>query len=178
MQGEGAGPSPNPLSLWRSLLGPGWLGFPSIVLGKEKGADRKMRLFQGIDSVTATVRRAWGGCGEQRRGGPGRRERHRDKVGSWGRLWASGYRPCSPRHSGIPGSGLQDSGGVETGRGRNRDSRARRKPVAEMPSQVHRNQAVTGPTHIRTPTLLFPPHTHSGQSVRAHGTGNSLKTDF
>lgn len=91
-------------------------------------------------------------------------------------LQGTGLAP--PRHSRIPGSGLQDSRGVETGRGRNRDSRARRKPVAEMPSQVHRNQAVMGPTHIRTPTLLFPPHTHSGQSVRAHGTGNSLKTDF
>lgn len=46
---------PSLLSLWRSLMGPGWLGFPSIMLGKKKGADRKMRLFQGIDSVTAMV---------------------------------------------------------------------------------------------------------------------------
>lgn len=41
-------------------MGPSWLGFPSIVLGKEKGADRKIRLFQGIDSVTVMVQRRWG----------------------------------------------------------------------------------------------------------------------
>lgn len=37
------GPPPSsPLPLWSSLLGPGWLGFPSIVPGKKEGADRKM----------------------------------------------------------------------------------------------------------------------------------------
>lgn len=60
----------SPLSLWRSLLGPGWLGFPSIVLGKQKGANQKMRLFQGIDSVTAMVQRGWGAVKRQRQGGP------------------------------------------------------------------------------------------------------------
>lgn len=100
-------------------MGPGWLGFPSIVLGKEKGADRKMRLFQGIDSVTAMVQRGWGAVERQRRGGP-EQEREAQET-KWVDLDPR-EQPLLPHLLGIPGSGLEDSRGLETERGRNREA--------------------------------------------------------
>lgn len=44
------------------------------MLGKEKGADRKIRLFQGIDSVTVMVQRRWGAAERQRQRGPEQEE--------------------------------------------------------------------------------------------------------
>lgn len=52
------------------------------MLGKKKGANRKMQLFQGIDSVSAMVQRGWGlqrGRGkEAQTGGGGLRDSRGD----------------------------------------------------------------------------------------------------
>lgn len=90
------------------------------MLGKEKGADRKIRLFQRIDSVTVMVQRGWGAAERQRRRGP---EQEEEAQGAkWGPK--EGCRvdlepkeqPLFPDPSGIPGNALEDSGGLETER--------------------------------------------------------------
>lgn len=52
-------PRPPTAACLEKPLGAWLVGIPSIVLGKKEGANRKMRLFQGIDSVTAMVQRGW-----------------------------------------------------------------------------------------------------------------------
>lgn len=87
-------------------MGPNWLGFPSIVLGKEKGADRKIRLFQGIDSVTVMVQRGWGAAERQRRRGPKQEEeaqeaKRGDLRKAVGLTWNPENSPCFPTPQGF-----------------------------------------------------------------------------
>lgn len=69
------------------------MGFPSIMLGKEKGVDQKMRLFQGIDSVTAMVQKGWGAIESRGEEGPGRRGRHQRQCGDLGEAADSSEHP-------------------------------------------------------------------------------------
>lgn len=55
------------------------------MLGKEEGADRKMRLFQGIDSVTAVMQRGWGAVERQSEEGLSSRGGTRENSGDLGR---------------------------------------------------------------------------------------------
>lgn len=90
------------------------------MLGKEKGADRKMRLFQGIDSVTAMVQRGWGAVESRGEGGPTGGGGTRDKWKPGEGCGLQGTGPAPPPPPGFQAVALRTperwrQGGEETG---------------------------------------------------------------
>lgn len=152
-------------------MGPGWLGFPSIVLGKEKGADRKMRFFQGIDSVTAMVRRGWGAVESRGEEGPGRREREAQRQsGDLGKAVDFREQAWLPHSPGFQAVALRTPEAWRQRRGERGDSRVRRKQVAQDAQPGLQEQGCHG-AHI-------PMHPHNSlptpHTLRAHGAGKTF----